>query len=169
MSFLCCRSVTLFRSSCKRSKQGRNRWSIAVTNKTPPSIEAKQVVSKQHRAINRPSDHHFKSQHQDNGSPFPSFLLRPRRRCMPVCDYRLSPYCLAHLGQVSSNSPCLLCSEIEGNVLLSFVELSEVGTLLGVDDSQNSSDGLANTIAVETTESQVSLLVSSFSHQISFF
>lgn len=51
------------------------------------------------------------------------------------------------VGQSSPDSPGLLVSEVEGEVFRLLVELSEVLSLLLVDDGEDSGDGLSDAVA----------------------
>jgi len=51
---------------------------------------------------------------------------------------------VAHLGQPPSDSPCLLCSEVEGEVLLVLVVFTKVLAGLLVHNSKDTSNGLAD-------------------------
>ena len=53
-----------------------------------------------------------------------------------------------NLGELSADCTGLLCSEINREVLLAFVELAQVLALLRVHNSQDPSDRLADTIAI---------------------
>lgn len=52
------------------------------------------------------------------------------------------------LGEASADSAGLLGSEVEGEVLLALVEEAELGALVGLDDGQDTGNGLAEVVAV---------------------
>lgn len=52
------------------------------------------------------------------------------------------------LGEAAADSAGLLGSEVEGSVLLVLVEQAELLALCGVDDGEDTGDGLADVVAV---------------------
>lgn len=57
------------------------------------------------------------------------------------------------LGKTSADGAGLLWSEVEWSVLLVLVEETELGALVGVDDSEDLGDGLANIVAMKRISS----------------
>ena len=54
------------------------------------------------------------------------------------------------LGKCAAEGAGLLRSQVEGQVLLLLVEEAELVTLGGVDDGQDTGDGLADVVAVKS-------------------
>lgn len=59
-------------------------------------------------------------------------------------------------GQAAADGTSLLGAEVEGKVLLVLVEQAHVVSLLGVDDGQDTGNGLANIVAIVKEHCHVS-------------
>lgn len=101
----------------------------------PVTLRQRPLLNKIHR-IPSPSSTHLNSKIPLRKMPLPLLLLlRDQARLL--------------LRQAPPHGARLLRAQVEGHVLLVFVEDAELGALVGVDDGEDAGDGFADIVAVE--------------------